>query len=140
MIDCRWCHSTGNALVGYPKLNAYVAQYFRGKGMNGEYDLSIFLLLGDYAISSNFYLISEEMDEYAQMVLEWASTGYASEIDLFVTRSVLWLVQKKNLRDANLLFSRIKQLKESDPEFAKLPLIHYCGFILETLSVSDYSL
>ena len=73
------------------------------------------------------------------MVLEWASTGYASEIDLFVTRSVLWLAQKKNLRDANLLFSHIKQLKESDPEFAKLPLIHYCEFVLETLSVSDFS-
>ena len=37
--------------------------------------------------ANNFYLISEEMGEYAQMVLEWASTGYASEIDLFVTRS-----------------------------------------------------
>ena len=89
--------------------------------------------------ANNFYLISEEMGEYAQMVLEWASTGYASEIDLFVTRSVLWLAQKKNLRDANLLFSHIKQLKESDPEFAKLPLIHYCEFVLETLSVGDSS-
>ena len=38
-IDRRWCHSTGNALIGYPKLNTYVAQYFREKGTDDEYGL-----------------------------------------------------------------------------------------------------
>lgn len=75
------------------------------------------------------------MAEYAQMVLEWATTGYASEIDLFVTRPVLWLVEKKNLRDANAFFAAVKKLKESDADFGKLPLIHFCDFLLQTLTV-----
>lgn len=92
-------------------------------------------VLGDYALSNEFYLISENTQEHAAMVLEWASQGYASEIDLFVTRAVLWFIQKKNLRDANAFFAHVKHMKENDPSFSKLPLIHYCGFILETVTV-----
>lgn len=52
------------------------------------------------------------MEEYAKMILEWSEKGYASEIDLFVTRPILWLAEKKNLRDANLLFTAVKNAKE----------------------------
>ena len=30
------------------------------------------------------------MKDYADMVLEWAQNGYASEVDLFITRPILW--------------------------------------------------
>ena len=93
------------------------------------------LTKGDYSNASNFFLISGDMEQYAKMVLEWSEKGYASEVDLFVTRSVLWLAEKKNLRDANLFFTAIKKLKEPDQEFAKLPLIHFCDFLLQTLAV-----
>ncbi|KNB45227.1 hypothetical protein JH06_1199 [Blastocystis sp. subtype 4] len=73
------------------------------------------------------------MEEYAKMILEWSEKGYASEIDLFVTRPILWLAEKKNLRDANLLFTAVKTLKKNDQEFGKLPLIHFCDFLLQTL-------
>ena len=75
------------------------------------------------------------MEEYAKMVLEWSEKGYTSEVDLFVTRPVLWLAEKKNLRDANLFFTAVKKLKENDQEFGKLPLIHFCDFLLQTLVV-----
>ena len=29
------------------------------------------------------------MKDYAEMVLEWAQNGYASEVDLFITRPIL---------------------------------------------------
>ncbi|KAK8798403.1 hypothetical protein WA588_003485 [Blastocystis sp. NMH] len=116
----QWCHTMGNALVGYPPLNVFAAKYYWEKK--------------DYSQSSTFFLVSEDMTEYAQMVLEWAATGYASEIDLFVTRPVLWLVEKKNLRDANAFFAAVKKLKESDADFGKLPLIHFCDFLLQTLT------
>lgn len=72
------------------------------------------------------------------MILEWSEKGYASEIDLFVTRPILWLAEKKNLRDANLLFTAVKTLKKNDQEFGKLPLIHFCDFLLQTLMVRCY--
>lgn len=121
----------GNALVGYAPLNVFAAKYYWEK--SGYCDgLS---RLEDYSQSSTYFLVSEDMTEYAKMVLEWAATGYASEIDLFVTRPVLWLVEKKNLRDANAFFSAVKKLKESDAEFGKLPLVHFCDFLLQTLTV-----
>ena len=36
-----------------------------------------------------FYRI---MNSYASMLLDWANHGYASELDLFVTRSILWYI------------------------------------------------
>ena len=29
---------------------------------------------------------------YAGMLLDWASHGYQSELDLFITRSILWYI------------------------------------------------
>ena len=75
------------------------------------------------------------MEEYAKMVLEWSGKGYASEIDLFVTRPILWLAEKKNLRDANLFFTAFKKLEEDNQEFGQLPLVHFCNFLLQTLVV-----
>ena len=121
----------GNALVGYPPLNVFAAKYYWEKSCGVGCPSRV----EDYSQSSTFFLVSEDMTEYAQMVLEWATTGYASEIDLFVTRPVLWLVEKKNLRDANAFFSAVKKLKESDADFGKLPLIHFCDFLLQTLTV-----
>lgn len=121
----------GNALVGYLPLNVFAAKYYWEKSCN----MNCLSQVEDYSQSSTFFLVSEDMTEYAQMVLEWAATGYASEIDLFVTRPVLWLVEKKNLRDANAFFAAVKKLKESDADFGKLPLIHFCDFLLQTLTV-----
>ena len=30
------------------------------------------------------------MKDYAELVLEWAQNGYTSEVDLFITRPILW--------------------------------------------------
>ena len=58
---------------------------------------------GKYAIADDYYLISGDMKSYinflrtitrsyAGMLLDWASHGYRSELDLFVTRSILWYI------------------------------------------------
>ena len=40
--------------------------------------------------ASEFYQVSENMKDYADMVVEWSKEGYPSEIDLFITRPILW--------------------------------------------------
>ena len=39
--------------------------------------------------ANDFYILSGNMEEYANMLLDWASHGYESEIDLFLARPVL---------------------------------------------------
>lgn len=90
------------------------------------------------------------MEAYSEMILDWASHGYASEIDLFVTRPILQyctvlsnytrLCAKQNLRDANLLYEAVCQKKKGDEEFNDLPLIHFCDFLLQTLTVHQLML
>lgn len=89
----------------------------------------------NYSAASDFFLVSENMSDYAEMVLAWAATGYASELDLFVTRAVLWLAEKQNLRDANSFFAAIRERCADNSEFNSLPLVHFCDFLLQTLSV-----
>lgn len=89
---------------------------------------------GRYPIANDFYLVSEDMEEYSSMLLDWASQGYKSELDLFVVRAVLWLLVKKNLRDANALFSCVRSKEADDREFLQLPLIHFCDFLLQTVT------
>lgn len=42
---------------------------------------------------------------------------------------------KKNLRDANALFSCVRARKADDGEFLQLPLVHFCDFLLQTVTV-----
>ena len=45
------------------------------------------------------------------------------------------MLVKKNLRDANALFSCVRSKEADDREFLQLPLIHFCDFLLQTVTV-----
>ncbi|CBK24831.2 uncharacterized protein [Blastocystis hominis] len=68
------------------------------------------------------------------MLLDWASHGYQSELDLFITRSILWLIAKQNLRDANDLFSNVQSQLEAKGAIMSSPLFHFDSFILQTVT------
>lgn len=43
----------------------------------------------DYENAHRHFLRSDDMNGLSDMLLEWAKTGYPSELDLFICRSVL---------------------------------------------------
>ena len=45
--------------------------------------------LEDFSKANEYYIISENMSSYAELLLDWASHGYSSEVDLFITRPIL---------------------------------------------------
>ena len=104
------------------------------------------IIIENYMNANDYYILSGNMEEYATMILDWSSHGYESEIDLFLLRPILQslffssfsqlrLCAKKNLRDATLLYEAAYAKKKEDEEFTSLPLIHFCEFLLQTLTV-----
>lgn len=47
------------------------------------------------------------------------------------------MASKQNLRDANAFYTCIRNHKELDSVLNSLPLVHFCDFLLQTLSVGD---
>ena len=71
--------------MGYPKLNEYCGKYYWDQGIF----IKTYLNIGKFKEANDYYILSENMNAYADLLLDWATHGYASEIDLFITRPIL---------------------------------------------------
>lgn len=86
--------------------------------------------------ASFHYLHSQQMDEFASVLITWANNGPKEERDLYLGRACLQLLCFENLRDANALYSKMrKELPDLDT-----PLVRYIGFLLRTLERDAFPL
>ena len=71
--------------------------------------------------------------EAGQNIIEWASEGESSELDLFVTRAILQYLCIEDIASGSTL---LKWFKLNQPSLASEPLYHFCEFLVETVQRS----
>ena len=117
----KWTKEDGRHPRGDPVVHLLLAQNYR--------------VLGKYDTAAQHYLFSEQPDEFADMLLQWSSSGRRQERDLFLGRAVLRLLCLENLGDANRVYDVfMERLGESGVELDS-PLLNFCKFLMLTLEV-----
>jgi len=87
---------------------------------------------GDYGDAMTCYLGCNEPEEFADMLSDWASKGYPSELDLFVVRPVLALLSKQQFQQAQKVFSLFVGRYYPDQD-SFTPLLNFTKFLLEAI-------
>lgn len=107
----RWSASAGEFAEGSPALHNALAESLASQG--------------EYGLAQPHFLKGDQPEAFAQMITTWAATGSRSESDLFTARAVLGYLVSKNVRDANILFSRLQQSVDEPT-----PLHNFLRFLL----------
>eukprot|EP00033_Pygsuia_biforma_P000267 GCRY01000331.1.p1 GENE.GCRY01000331.1~~GCRY01000331.1.p1 ORF type:complete len:310 (+),score=35.29 GCRY01000331.1:126-1055(+) len=111
------------------KICAERSNLSRPRGSESEKSVSNFENLDSCYVSANIHFLkSGDVKEYAQMLVNWAKTGYNSEKDLFIARAVLQYLCLRNLKAARTLYEEYLFLNP-----VSSPLINFINFLLQTL-------
>jgi len=114
----------GTFKEGEPKLHNIIAKFYH-KQLN-------------FVKAQRYFLRGTLVEEFTQMVSEWADSVDAGEGDLVLARVILQYLCLMNLKDANTLFTSFLKI---NPEFAETPMVNFIRFLLVTLEREDaYSL
>ena len=93
----------------------------------------------NYAESLKAFLESNSPAEFVDMLSDWTSKALPSETDLIISRAVLLLLVRGNLKEANEVFSAFSNnFYQSDS--SRTPLINFIRFLLLTLERDAYPL
>lgn len=112
----EWSSREDNNNQGHPLLHNTFAKYFAS--------------LEEYESAQNHFIRGSDPEAYAEILIEWAKTGYPSEFDLYIARAVLMYLCLSNLKDANIVFEKYVQLQDKEID---TPLLHFIMFLLLAL-------
>ncbi|KAL2623427.1 hypothetical protein R1flu_003632 [Riccia fluitans] len=116
----KWSAESGGPSKGAPELHKMLAEFI--------WTQSPFPELGKASVH---YLRGNCPEAFASAVVDCMSKCYPGEADLVVARAVLQYCALGNLRDANILFNRIRDTCSDN--LPDSPLLHFIKFLLQTL-------
>jgi hypothetical protein len=76
----------------------------------------------DFSSANSHFLKGDSAIEHAQMLVEWSNNGYRSEVDLFVSRTVLQYLCMENIKNASELYHSFMESFET----LNTPLTNFC--------------
>ncbi|KAL3685838.1 hypothetical protein R1sor_003860 [Riccia sorocarpa] len=116
----KWSIESGGHSKGAPELHKMLAEYI--------WTQSPFPELGKASVH---FLRGNCPEAFASAVVDCMNKCYAGEADLVVARAVLQYCVLGNLRDANILFNRVRDT--CGDKLPDRPLLHFIKFLLQTL-------
>lgn len=111
----KWSSKSGEYKMGNPALHNMAAATYTNAGM--------------FEKAQPHFLRGDDPMAFGEMLDQWSATGYSSEADLFLARSVLGYLVLKNLRDANALYTYMT----TDRQFIITPMHNFLKFLLLVL-------
>jgi len=117
----NWSSLPSNNNQGDPRLHDAFASAYRSSG--------------NYAIAEQHYLRGNSPKEFAEMLIDQAKNG-EDQLDLIVAKTVFQYLCLSNLKDANILFSTVRQL-DNEKILSNSQLIAYLNYLLQTLEYQD---
>ncbi|BBM98369.1 golgi to ER traffic protein 4 [Marchantia polymorpha subsp. ruderalis] len=116
----KWSIESGGQSKGAPELHKMLAEYIWTQSPVPE--------LGKASIH---FLRGNCPEAFASAVVDCMSKCYQGEADLVVARAILQYCSLGNLRDANILWSKVKEA--CSDKLPDTPLLHFIKFLLQTL-------
>lgn len=83
----------------------------------------------NYDLAQSFFIRSNEIKLFAQMIFEWKELGYPGEHDLFFTRAILSTLAIGNVQNSKLLFREYMKLIQNSDQ----PLYNFCRLLILVL-------
>jgi hypothetical protein len=91
---------------------------------------------GNYAIAEQHYLRGNIPKEFAAMLIEQGLGNSEEKLDFLVAKAVFQYLCLSNLKDANILFTTVKEL-DIENILSNSQLIAYLNYLLQTLEYQD---
>jgi hypothetical protein len=107
------------ACVGYT--SKYGDNVLGSAPLNKELGIALWMIK-DYVGANEALAKGEAYAEHGNLLVEWSTAGYKSEVDLFVTRAVLQYLCLENMKGANTVYKAFMEAYEN----LDTPLTNFC--------------